>query len=150
VPGLGRFAPVRVGPAIFGSGAGELLVSPQHRLLITGYHAELLFGSDEVLVAAKHLVGGTDTCVAPCEAVTYIHLMFDRHEVIYAEGLATESFFAGDAALTAVDDAARDELFAIFPELRSSTSHHHHQTARRCLRAHEAAVLRERLVARAA
>jgi hypothetical protein len=149
VPGLGRFAPVRVGPAIFGSGAGGLLVSPQHRLLITGYHAELLFGSDEVLVAAGHLVGGTDACVVPCEAVTYIHLMFDRHEVIYAEGLATESFFAGDAALTAVDDAARDELFAIFPELRSSTSRHH-QTARRCLRAHEAALLRERLVDRAA
>jgi len=144
VPGRGRFAPVRVGPAIFGSGSDGLLVSPQHRVLVAGYQAQLLFGSDEVLVAAKHLVGGTDACITPCTAVTYIHLMFDRHEVIYAGGLATESFFAGDAALTAVDEAARAELFALFPELRSNASHHR-ETARPCLRAREAALLRERL-----
>jgi len=144
VPGRGAFAPVRVGPAIIGGTAGGLLVSPQHRVLVTGYHAELLFGSDEVLVAAKHLVGGNDACIAPCAAVTYIHLMFDRHEVIYAEGFATESFFAGDSAMTAVDAPAREELFAIFPELRSTGSRHR-ETARRCLRAREAALLRERL-----
>jgi hypothetical protein len=144
VPGQGRFAPVRVGPAIVGTTSDGLLVSPQHRLLFTGYHAELLFGSDEVLVAAKHLVGGTDACVAPCAAVTYIHLMFDRHEVIYAEGFASESFFAGDEALSAVDAPAREELFAVFPELRSSPARHR-ETARPCLRAREAALLRERL-----
>ncbi len=149
VPGRGAFAPVRVGPAIFGTGTGGLLVSPQHRLLVTGYHAELLFGCDEVLVAAKHLLGGTDACIAPCKAVTYIHLMFDRHEVIYAEGFATESFFAGDAALSAVDTAAREELFAIFPELRSTASRHR-ETARPCLRAREATLLRERLAGYAA
>ncbi len=149
VPGSGAFAPVRVGPAIFGTGTGGLLVSPQHRLLVTGYHAELLFGCDEVLVAAKHLLGGADACIAPCKAVTYIHLMFDRHEVIYAEGFAAESFFAGDAALSAVDAAAREELFAIFPELRSTASRHR-ETARPCLRAREATLLRERLAGCAA
>jgi hypothetical protein len=149
VPGRGEFAPVRVGPAVFGTASGGLLVSPQHRLLVTGYHAELLFGSDEVLVAAKHLLGGTDACRAPCAAVTYIHLMFDRHEVIYAEGFATESFFAGEEALTAVDAPAREELFAIFPELRSGASQHR-ETARPCLRAPEARLLRERLAGSAA
>jgi len=149
VPGRGGFAPVRVGPAVIGAGSGGLLVSPQHRLLVTGYHAELLFGTDEVLVAAKHLVGGTDAYIAPCAAVTYIHIMFDRHEVIYAEGFATESFFAGDAALSAVDACAREELFAVFPELRSTASQHR-ETARPCLRAREASLLRERLSGRAA
>jgi len=81
--------------------------------------------------------------------VTYIHIMFDRHEVIYAEGFATESFFAGDAALMAVDAPAREELFAIFPELRSTTLRHP-ETARPCLRAREAALLRERLTGCAA
>ena len=149
VPGRGAFAPVRVGPAIIGAPTGGLLVSPQHRLLVTGYHAQLLFGSDEVLIAAKHLVGGVDACITPCDAVTYVHIMFDRHEVIYAEGIATESFFAGDSALSAVDAAAREELFAIFPELRSTASRHF-ETARPCLRAREAALLRERLGSHAA
>ena len=94
-------------------------------------------------------MGGTDACIAPCKAVTYIHLMFDRHEVIYAEGFATESFFAGDAALSAVDAPAREELFAIFPELRSTASRHR-ETARPCLRAREATLLRERLAGCAA
>ena len=149
VPGRGAFAPVRVGPPVIGTASGGLLVSPQHRLLITGHHAELLFACDEVLVAAKHLVGGTDAFIAPCAAVTYIHLMFDRHEVIYAEGFATESFFAGDAALAAVDDAAREELFSVFPDLRSSASRHK-ETARPCLRAREANLLRERIAGCAA
>jgi len=146
VPGRGTSAPVHVGPSVIGSGSRGLLVSPRHRLLVTGYHAELLFGCDEVLVAASHLADGTDIRRMPCETVTYIHLMFDRHEVIYAEGFGTESFFTGDAALTAVTDAAREELFAIFPELRSGMSRHH-DTARPCLQAREAMLLRERLTA---
>lgn len=73
--------------------------------------------------------------------VTYIHLMFDCHEVIYAEGIATESFHAGDVGLDAIDEAAREELFAIFPELRSAP-YRHGKTARTCLKAHEAIALK--------
>jgi Ca2+-binding RTX toxin-like protein len=142
VPGEDRFAPVEIAPSVMG-GRG-LVVSPQHRVLFTGYKAELLFGESEVLVAAKHLVNGRDVRITPCAAVTYIHIMFDRHEVIYADGIATESFFAGDTALSAVDDAAREELFAIFPELRSAPGRHR-ETARTCLKAREAALLQDRL-----
>jgi hypothetical protein len=74
------------------------------------------------------------------DEVTYIHVMFDRHEVIYAEGIATESFHAGDVGLGAVDEAAREELFAIFPELRSAP-YRHGKTARTCLKAHEARLI---------
>ncbi|MBC7132366.1 MAG: Hint domain-containing protein [Roseovarius sp.] len=141
VPGTGRFAPVEIAPSVMGGGG--LLVSPQHRVLFTGYTAELLFGESEVLVAARHLVNGQDVRVSPRAEVTYIHIMFDRHEVIYADGIATESFFAGDSALAAVDDPAREELFAIFPELRTAPGHHR-DTARTCLKAYEAALLRDR------
>ncbi|MET4102459.1 hypothetical protein ABIE58_001893 [Roseovarius sp. MBR-78] len=146
VSGQGPFAPVHIGPAIIGVATGGLLVSPQHRVLVTGYHAELLFGCDEVLVAARHLVGGTDACIARRDTVSYVHIMFDRHEVIYAEGFATESFLADEAALMAVGRRAREEVLTIFPELRSDASRHGN-TARPCLRAHEAALLRERLSA---
>jgi Ca2+-binding RTX toxin-like protein len=143
VPGHDRFAPVRVAAHVLDGARAPLLVSPQHRLLFTGYKAELLFGSEEVLVAARHLIDGQDVVAAPRPAVTYIHLMFDRHEVIYAEGAATESFHAGDTALTAISQAAREEMFTIFPDLRSNPGAHG-ATARPCLRAHEARLLHRR------
>lgn len=140
VPGQGRFAPVRVGANALDHARRGLLVSQQHRILFTGYRAELLFGDPEVLVAAKHLVDGRDVVEEPCGEVTYIHMMFDHHEVIYAEGIATESFHAGDVGLSAVSGPAREELFSIFPELRSAPGHHL-ETARQCLKKHEAQLL---------
>ncbi|MFU8777766.1 MAG: Hint domain-containing protein [Roseovarius sp.] len=139
VPGLSDFAPISVASSVMG-GQEALLVSPQHRLLFTGYQAELLFGESEVLIAAKHMVNGRDVTVSPRDAVTYIHIMFDRHEIIYADGIGTESFYAGDMALGAIEAAAREELFAIFPELRSAPGQHRN-TARPCLRHHEAQIL---------
>ncbi|MRU16730.1 hypothetical protein FDP25_14915 [Roseovarius sp. A21] len=140
VPGKGRFAPVHVGANALSGAREGLVVSPQHRILFTGYRAELLFGEPEVLVPAKHLIDGRDVVQQDVDEVTYIHVMFDRHEVIYAEGIATESFHAGDVGLGAVDAAAREELFAIFPELRSAP-YRHGKTARTCLKAHEARLI---------
>jgi len=142
VPGIGDFAPISVASSVMQGSRDELLVSPQHRILFTGYRAELLFGESEVLVAAKHLVNDRDVRICPCDEVTYIHIMFDGHEVIYAEGIATESFHASDTALNAVITAAREELFAIFPELRSAPGRHR-ETARHCLKRHEAQLLRD-------
>ena len=73
--------------------------------------------------------------------VTYIHIMFDDHEIIYAEGAATESFHPGSVGLSAVTAAAREEMFALFPELRSAPRSYG-QTARRVLKAHEGRLIR--------
>ncbi|MGX0877557.1 hypothetical protein ACSSV4_002247 [Roseovarius sp. MBR-154] len=139
--GRGDCAPVAIASETMG-GSEALILSPRHRVLFTGYRAELLFGASEVLVAAEHLVNGRDVTVKPRDEVTYIHIMLDRHEIIYAGGIATESFYAGDTALSAVEPAAREELFAIFPELRSAPGRHRN-TARPCLRQHEAALLHD-------
>lgn len=141
VRGTGNLAPVMITTAITGDQV-PLMVSPLHRVLFTGYHANMLFGESEVLVAARHLVNGHDICISPQDEVTYIHLMFDRHEVIYASGVATESFHAGDAALSGLTAAARETVFGIFPELRSAPGRHR-APARRCLLAQEAALLRD-------
>lgn len=140
VPGIDRFAPVRVAAHVLDGARTSLLVSPQHRFLFTGYKAELLFGCDEVLVAARHLVDGLAVTQEEQAAVTYIHVMFDQHEVIYAEGAATESFHAGDIGISAISDHARDELFSVFPELRSNPNAYG-ATARPCLKRHEARLL---------
>ncbi|MEL6957666.1 MAG: Hint domain-containing protein [Pseudomonadota bacterium] len=141
VPGLERFAPVRIRSNVLLGQERDMVVSPQHRVLFQGYQAELLFGDSEVLVAAKHLIDGLDVTQDDQAEVTYIHMLFDQHEIVFAEGAATESFHPGDFGFTAVGDAAREELFAIFPELRSNLGGYGN-TARRCLKAHEAALIK--------
>ncbi len=141
VPAIDRFAPVRIRKNVLAGQDRDLIVSPQHRVLFQGYRAELLFGESEVLVSAKHLVDGLDVTQDEQKMVTYIHIMFDRHEVIYAEGAATESFHPGDIGMGAVSEQAREELFAIFPELRADQSAYGN-TARKCLKQHEAKLIR--------
>ncbi len=110
--------PIRISAGAFGDGrpARDLLVSPQHRVYLTGWQAELLFGAESVLVPAKGLVDdcavGVDRMV---EEVEYFHLLFDRHEVILTEGLPTESFFPGPHSLSELAGPARDEFLRLFP-----------------------------------
>lgn len=141
VAGQGKAAPISLAASVMDGAQRDLLVSPQHRILFAGYKAELLFGTSEVLVAAKHLVDGVDVRISECRAVTYLHVMLDRHEVIYAEGAATESFHAGEMGLSAISEQSREEMFEVFPELRADVSAYG-DTARQSLRAHEARLLR--------
>ena len=140
VAGRGRFAPIELQPQILQGADQPLLVSPQHRILWSGPQAQLLFGDREVLVAASHLLD--HPAVQQCETgeVTYMHLMLDRHEVIYANGAATESFYPGETALDALSAGGRNEMFHLFPELRSHDGGFG-DTARLCLKRHEAQVL---------
>jgi Hint domain len=121
VRGSGDFAPVRIEAGVLGN-VRVLLVSPQHRMLITGWRAELLFGEAEILIAAKHLAGLAGISFAPADRVEYVHLMFDRHEIIFAESAATESFFPGSAMLGPESDM-RSEVGRLFPELFSPGRH---------------------------
>lgn len=73
-----------------------LRVSPQHRILVRGWQAELAVGAAEVLVAAKHMVNGRTIRREPTATVSYHHLLLARHHLIRSEGCWTESFFAGD------------------------------------------------------
>jgi hypothetical protein len=67
-------------------------------------------------VSAKDLVGlpGVEL-VNKGKKVTYFHLLCDHHEVIFAEGAATESMLTGDQALYALDTHALMEIALIFP-----------------------------------
>lgn len=92
VTATGRLAPVRVP-----GGTRPLLVSPQHRMLLSDYRAELLFGEREVFASAAHLAEYGAARRVTGGSVTYIHLVLDHHHVIEAEGLATESLHLGSA-----------------------------------------------------
>lgn len=140
IAGTGNLAPVTFAPGSLIGLEGALSVSPQHRILMRSPQAELYFGDREVLVAATHLVGCAGVVQRAQPKVTYLHILFDQHEIIYAEGAATESFHPGDSAISALTAPTREELFSMFPALRSSPPSGG-RTARRCLRRHEALML---------
>ena len=139
VSGIGQFAPIRFAPGAFGN-ERELLVSPQHRMLLTGWRAELMFGEDEVLVPAKTLVNGDTIHVQPVPEVSYHHIMFDSHEVVTSEGIPSESFHPGKHML-ASDQAMHDEITTLFPELKNLGDATNWDTARCVLKAYEAQLL---------
>ncbi len=140
VAGTGALAPVRIPAGLLGN-SRDLLVSPHHRMMLAGWQAELLTGETEVLVAAGDLAQGSDRIHRqPMDSVTYVHLLFDRHEIIFAEGAATESYhpLSHDAEDRAPGTQA--ELRALFPELRGG--HADLRAARPCIAPHEAALFR--------
>ena len=98
----------------------DLIVSPQHRILISSKIAERMFGEKEVLVAAKHLTAleGIEV-MSPKDGVEYHHFLCENHEIIYANGVPSETLFTGPEALKAVAPQAREEILEIFPELTS-------------------------------
>lgn len=140
VPAEGDFAPICIAAGTFGL-HGELWLSPQHRVLVRDPLAELLFGDAEVLVAAKDLVNGTTVTRVEGAMVEYVHILFDRHQVIWSEGLASESFLPGPQAMRSFDAPMVAEIRALFPELDPATGHGYSPAARRLLRGFEAQVL---------
>ncbi|MBV0911554.1 Hint domain-containing protein [Anianabacter salinae] len=121
----GNLAPVRIAQNTFGPGlpAQELVVSPQHRIMLGGSLVERVCGSDEVLVAAKHLTRLPGIDAAPCASgVSYSHFIFDRHEVVWANGLPAESLYLGDQARSGLPTALRGEIDQVFPEIMGHTA----------------------------
>lgn len=99
-----------------------LLLSPQHRVLLEGWSVELTTGHTEVLVPAKFLKGQSGIRSGRWkDGVTYVHIMFDRHEVIMANGAPCESFLFGDAIRSEMPIAQMIELRTLFPELEKSS-----------------------------
>ncbi len=133
--------PIEIATGALANGPERVLrVSPQHRVLVEGARAELMFGEAEVLVAAKHLLGQAGvTRVLPLEGVSYIHILFDRHEIVQSDGVWTESFQPADRMLSAMDSEVRGEVLKLFPQLAQSNDAF--PAARLSLKAHEARVL---------
>lgn len=115
-----ELSPVRMASGALGQGLPrrDLLVSRQHRMLVCSAIAQRMFGTRSVLISAIRLTGLPGIYVdRDIAAITYHHLVFDRHVVLFAEGAPSESLFAGPQALQAMTAEARVELTLLFPEL---------------------------------
>ena len=136
----GDFAPICIRAGTFGDHR-DLHISPLHRVLVRDYASELLFGDSEVLVAAKDLLNSHSVISQPGGMVTYVHLMFDRHQVIYSQGLETESFLPGPQTTNLFEEPVIEEICRIFPKLDPRTGQGYGPAARRTLKHYEARLL---------
>ena len=135
--------PILIRQGSLGNGLPErdMLVSPNHRMLVANDRTALYFAEHEVLVAAKHLTGAKGVQAVDSMGTSYLHFMFDRHEVVLANGSWTESFQPGDQTLKGMGNAQRNEIFELFPELREEAGIGSYAAARRTLKRHEASLL---------
>ena len=138
-----KFAPIRIAAGTFGA-RRDLWLSPEHRIVLRDVLAELMFGEAEVLVAAKHLVNDRTVRRIPGGRVTYVHVMFDRHQLVYAEGIETESFLPGPQTTRSFAPETLAEIRALFPELDPMTGQGYGPAARPALYGREARLLMQR------
>jgi Hint domain len=138
-----HLCPVRLRAAALGQGEPDrdLLVSPQHRLLVRGDFARALFNTDEVLVAAGDLVNDRSILVdRRVRDITYIHLMLDAHQIVWANGVESESFHPASADMAQLMPDQLGRMEARFPGV-SATPHGYGAYARRTLSRAEAAIM---------
>jgi hypothetical protein len=135
--------PVLIRSGSLGHGLPErdMLVSPNHRMLVARDLTALPFDEPEVLVAAKHLIDNRNIKVVNSLGTTYFQVMCDRHEVVLANGCWTESFQPSDYTLKGLGNAQRQELFDLFPDLQTANGLASFGPVRRTLRRVEAALI---------
>lgn len=116
----GAMAPVCISAGALGGDFPrvDLVVSQQHRIVIRSKIVRRMTGASEVFVAAKTLLAldGVNL-VHDTDGVTYYHLLLDQHEVIYANGMPTESLMTGKQALYAIGLGSVLEIMTLFPSL---------------------------------
>lgn len=112
--------PIRFKAGSMGAGrpARDVWLSPQHRVAVTAVGLDMIIDAPMMLASAKSLVNGTDVLQQKGnKPVEYIHIMFDRHEVVNVDGLMCETLFPGETTLDSMSEKSRGELFELFPEL---------------------------------
>lgn len=117
----GGFAPVVIAAGTLGN-QSDLIVSPHHRIFLYQRGPKRLGGTAELLVQAKHLVDGDRVTRREGGFVDYYSLVFDRHEIIYAEGIPAESLMVTEAVVNLLPPDLSQEVRARFPGL-SQTQH---------------------------
>lgn len=138
-----KLRPIRIRAGLFGLDEPDedLLVSPEHRMLVKGRVAMDLFNTPEVLVAARDLVDHDRVFVdLTVREITYVHMLLPQHEILFANGVESESFHPANAALSTLDETDCSRLKEMLPNVERDPQSYG-SYARRNLSASEAAIL---------
>ncbi len=114
-----KLRPVKIAAGALGQGlpCADLWVSRQHRMLVSSPICQRMFGKAETLVSALKLTALPGIIIDEGVAeVDYIHLLFDEHEVVFAEGAPSESLLLRSEALSSLSAEALEEIRLLFPE----------------------------------
>lgn len=114
--------PVRIPAGVLAEGLPrrDLWVSQQHRMLMSRPWFPILFDKSDAMVRAKSLTQGTPVASIDMslQTVSYYHLVFDNHQIVFAEGAPSESFHPGKMALSSLSSEGLAELYKVFPAIR--------------------------------
>lgn len=120
-----KLRPVRISAGALGDGLpqADLSVSRQHRIMIRSTVCERMFSTPDALIAAIHLctLQGVQIDDA-AEEVEYVHILFDEHEIVYAENTPVESLLLGEQAKKVLPKEALEEIRLIFPGMENGSS----------------------------
>lgn len=108
---IGDLAPIRVAAGTLNN-LNDLILAPEHRLFIYQRTDRIGAGRAEILVKARHLVNGDTVTVQKGGFVEYFQLLFDQHQIIYAEGIAAESFLVDTRTQAALPTEISRDLHA--------------------------------------
>ncbi|HKK86632.1 MAG TPA: Hint domain-containing protein [Roseovarius sp.] len=114
VRAVGEFAPIRIKAGTLHN-ENDLLVSPDHRLFIYQRSDALGAGRHELLVRARHLVNGDTVVQEDGGFVDYFQLLFDTHQIIYAEGIAAETLLVDPRTRPALPAELAEKLSKALP-----------------------------------
>lgn len=135
--------PVRLRAGSQGSNpeAGNLVVAPDQRLLVRNPLNELLFATDEVMVAAIDLIHLDGIDAVPRDMGRWVHLLLDSRELLRVNGIWMESFAPDMWSIrVAYPDEWRDITEAM-PRLKYENTAANYVEARLSLDAREARLI---------
>lgn len=140
----GDLAPVVISAGTFDN-VNDLVLSPQHRVLVTGLQIELMFGVEEALVPVVSLLNGDTIYRRSGGQITYHHVMCAGHEILKSDGVWSESLYVGPQSIHTLSDAQLKEISALFPDLLGSAAQPNAKMApaRPMLKRWEGALLRD-------
>ena len=122
VRAVGDFAPIVITAGTLNN-EGDLIVSPDHRLFVYQRNDRIGAGKAELLVKARHLVNGSSVYVMDGGFVDYFQILFDRHHIIYAEGIAAESLLIEPRTRPALPAELLDKLAGLLPDHGTRDAH---------------------------
>jgi len=139
-----KIRPIRIRAHAFDHNVPEndIILSPNHRIVLDDYRTSLFFGIERALCAVKYLVNNKGIeAILPTDGVEYFHLLFDEHELVMSDNLASESLFMGSSAIDFMGAEAQKNLRKLFPTMGADGLVKFSRLALPELKAHEAQIL---------